>query len=142
MLTPFFFGNFFDEMFDSSFGSHSLSSAGGMLRADIRESDDGYELIVDVPGVKRENITAELKDGYLIINATIGHNSGDSSSSSGKYLRRERTVGSYRRSFYVGENISQKDITGKFEDGVLRLFVPKSAAQPKIEERKLISIEE
>lgn len=137
MLAPFVIRNIFDEVFDSSFNGHN---AGGMLRTDIKENDEGHELIVDAPGVKRENLTAELKDGYLVINATIGENN-DKSESDNKYIRRERFVGTYRRSFYVGDKLKQEDIKGKFEDGVLHLFIPKVTAPAQIEERNLIAIE-
>lgn len=139
MLTPYVFArNMFDEIFDSAFSGHNAS---GILRTDIRENDEGYELVVDIPGVKRENITAELKDGHLVINATVGEDSKDESKDSGKYLRRERFVGSFSRSFYVGNNIKQEDIKGKFEEGSLHLFIPKKTASAQIEQKNLISIE-
>jgi HSP20 family molecular chaperone IbpA len=128
----------FDEVIDSSF---SGCNADGMMRTDIKETESGHEIIVDIPGVKRENLTAELKDGYLVISATIGQSSSDDSGSDGRYIRRERYVGTYRRSFYVGENLKQEDIKGKFEDGVLHLFIPKLTVPAQEEERKYISIE-
>jgi HSP20 family molecular chaperone IbpA len=138
MLAPFVMRDIFDEVIDSSFSGYN---ADGMMRTDIKETESGHEIIVDIPGVKRENLTAELKDGYLVISATIGHSSSDDSGSDGRYIRRERYVGTYRRSFYVGENLKQEDIKGKFEDGVLHLFIPKLTAPAQEEERKYISIE-
>lgn len=138
MLTPFVFRNLFDEMLDSSFNTHS---AGAMMRTDIVEKEDGHELIIDVPGVKRENLTVELNNGYLVINATIGQNSTDEEHKKEKYVRRERFIGTYRRSFYLGEAIKQEDIKAKFEEGVLRLFVPDVKPAPQIEQSKFIPIE-
>lgn len=138
MLTPFVFSNLFDEVFDSTFNT---GSASGMMCTDIIEKEEGHELIIDVPGVKRENLTAELKDGYLVINATIGQSTDDGEKKEGRYVRRERFVGTYRRSFYVGESIKQEDIKAKFEDGVLHLFIPNVKATPQIEQKNYIAIE-
>lgn len=138
MLTPLVIKDIFDEVFDSSFSGHNST---GMMRTDIKETENEYELLVDVPGVKRENIAAELKDGYLIINATIGQQNNNENQSNGKYIRRERFVGTYKRSFYVGDRVTQEDIKAKFEDGVLHLTVPKMPANQEIEQRKMIAIE-
>lgn len=138
MLTPFVFRNLFDEVLDSSLNTHS---AGAMMRTDIVKTEDGHELIIDVPGVKRENLTVELNKGYLVINAAIGQNNTDDEQKKEKYVRRERFVGIYRRSFYVGENVKQEDIKAKFEDGVLHLFVPDVKPAPQIEQNKFIPIE-
>ena len=81
-----------------------------MMWTDIQENDQGYLLTVDLPGVKKENLAAELKDGYLCINATIGVNDNDNTDN-GKYLRRERLVGAFRRSFYVGSKMRQEDMS-------------------------------
>ena len=127
----------FEEVFDSAFSNRNL---GGMMGTDIKENDQGYELIIDLPGVSKENISAELKDGYLCISATIGHaNDGDTQNE--KYLRRERFIGSCRRSFYVGDKVTQEDIQAKFENGTLHLFVPKKPQTPQVEQKKLIAIE-
>lgn len=139
MLTPYVFArNMFDEIFDSAFSGNNASS---MMNTDIKETDQGYELMVDIPGVKREDLTAELKDGHLIISASIARDNNNESQSDGKYIRRERFTGSYSRSFYVGDKVHQEDIKGRFEDGVLHLFIPKIVNTPKIEEKKLIAIE-
>lgn len=127
----------FEEVFDSAFNSRSL---GGMMNTDIKEHDDSYELIVDLPGVAKENVSAELKDGYLCISATIGHTAGDDAKSE-KYLRRERFTGSCRRNFYVGDKITQEDIHAKFEAGTLHLTIPKKPQTSQLETKNLIAIE-
>ena len=138
MLLPYAIAkNMFEEVFDSAFSSRNL---GGMMNTDIKENDQGYELVIDMPSVSKENISAELKDGYLCISASIDHtNDGDAKSD--KYLRRERFVGSCRRSFYVGDKVTQEDIHAKFENGTLHLFIPKQTQTPQLESKNLIAIE-
>ena len=108
------------------------------MATDIREVDGGYELDVELPGYKKEDVNVELEKGNLTISASQEVNN-DEKDENGNYIRRERRCGSCRRTFYVGENISTEDIKAKFEDGVLKLVVPKE--QPKVEEKKLIEIE-
>lgn len=137
MLLPYVIAkDMFEEVFDSAFGGN----ASGLMSTDIKESDQGYELIVDMPSVTRENLSAELKDGYLRINATFGQTS-NSDAQNEKYLRRERFTGSCRRSFYVGDKVKQEDIRAKFENGTLHLFIPKQNKQEQIEQKNLIAIE-
>lgn len=139
MLTPYVIArSMFDEAFDSAFGNRVTN---GMMSTDIKETEKGYELIIDVPGVKRENVTAELKDGHLIVSATIDQKNENETENASKYLRRERLVGSFKRSFYIGNQVKQEDIKGKFEDGVLHLFIPKMTAVAQIEQKHLIDIE-
>lgn len=128
--------NLFDEIMDSSFGNHNTT---GLMNTDIRETEQGYEMAIDLPGVQKENLSAELKDGYLYISATVNR-SGNDENNKGRYLRRERFVGSMRRTFYVGDKITQEDIRAKFQDGVLCLFIPKKQ-QPALENKQLIAIE-
>lgn len=128
--------NLFDEIMDSSFGNHNTT---GLMNTDIRETDQGYEMAIDLPGVQKENLSAELKDGYLYINATVNRNTNDENSN-GRYLRRERFVGSMRRTFYVGDKVTQEDIHARFQDGVLCLFIPKKQQQV-LENKQLIAIE-
>lgn len=138
MLIPYTITkNMFDEIFDSAFNNHSTS---GMMSTDIKETEQGYELVIDLPSVKKENISAELKDGYLRISATVG-NTDNENSQNEKYLRRERFSGSYRRSFYVGDKLKQEDIRAKFEDGTLHLFLPKQTHEAEVEQKNLIAIE-
>ena len=111
-----------------------------LMLTDIKESDKGYELEMDLPGFKKEDVTGEVKDGYLIIKAST-KNSKDEKDAKGKYIRKERYEGSCNRSFYVGDAITQDDIKAKFEDGVLKITVPKKEAKPQVEEKKFIAIE-
>ncbi len=111
-----------------------------MMQTDIEEKEDGYNLSMDLAGYRKEDVKAELKDGNLIIQATK-EATDDKKDEDGKYIRRERFYGNCRRSFYVGKDVRQEDISAKFEDGVLKLFIPKKAPAPKVEENHYISIE-
>ena len=138
MLLPGIFG---EDLFDdwmTDFPFRGRSSA-GLMKTDVRETDGGYELDMDMPGVEKEDVKAELKNGYLTISATKGMNT-DEQNKEGKYIRRERYAGAMSRSFYIGENVQQEDIHAKFEDGILKLTVPKEDPK-KVEEKKYISIE-
>ncbi len=95
---------------------------------------------MNMPGVRKEDVKAELKDGYLTIGASVNKNN-DQKDQEGRYIRRERYSGSCSRSFYVGEDVKQEDIKARFEDGTLKLAVPKKEAKPAVEEKKYISIE-
>ncbi len=126
---------FFDP-FDFSLFPTETKSTSSLMKTDIKETDKGYELHVELPGFKKEDIQAEIKDGYLTVTAETHNESEDKD---GTYLRKERFSGKCSRNFYVGEEIAEDDITATFEDGVLKLFVPKQE-QPKLEEGKKISI--
>ncbi len=138
MLMPYAIAkSMFDEVFDSAFNNHNL---GGMMNTDIKENDQGYELIIDLPSVTKEDLSAELKDGYLCISASVGHTNSEDAQSE-KFLRRERFVGSCRRSFYVGDKLTQEDIRAKFENGTLHMFIPKQPQSAQPETKNLIAIE-
>lgn len=109
------------------------------MKTDIRESDAGYELDIDLPGFKKEEINAKLENGYLTISAAKGLDK-DMKDEDGKYIRRERYAGSMSRSFYVGEDITQEEVHAKFEDGILKLSIPKKDA-PAVEQKDYIAIE-
>ena len=111
-----------------------------IMRTDVKESNTGYELHIDLPGYKKEDVKAELKDGNLTITAT-SNVENDKKDENGKFIRRERFYGNCSRSFYVGEQVEQSDIKAKFEDGILKIFVPKKEAKPVVEEKKYITIE-
>ena len=111
-----------------------------MMKTDIKEHDGGFELEIDLPGYKKEDVKAELKDGYLTVTASR-NDSNEEKDENGKYIRRERFVGTCSRSFYVGEAVTEEDIKGKFENGILKIDVPKKEIEPKAEEKKYISIE-
>ena len=133
---PGFFGeNLFDDLFtdpfdmlmpvrgnDPLYGKHARNP----MKTDVRELPDTYEVDVDLPGFKKDEITVDLKNGYLTIGASKGLDK-DQSDQNGKYLRRERYAGVCSRSFYVGGNVRPEDISAKYEDGILRLSVPKAA---------------
>ena len=124
------------DLFDDLFTSNSRND---FMKCDIVEKDDKYQLSMEMPGIKKENIHMELKNGYLKIGATTTENKEDKDSQ-GKVLRKERFSGSYSRSFYVGNNISQEDIKASFDNGELTILIPKNAPA-KIEENHFIPIE-
>ena len=99
------------------------------------------ELEIDLSGFKKEEVRAELKDGYLTVSAVKDLDEDEKDKETGKYIRRERYSGSCSRSFYVGDGVKQEDIKAKFEDGTLKLFVPKEAAKSAVEQKKYITIE-
>ena len=146
MLMPSIFGeSLFDEFFDDfarpvKHAARTATPTVAVMRTDINESENGYELDIDLPGYKKEEVQAQLKDGYLTITAS-NQVKDDTKNENGKYIRRERYYGSCSRSFYVGEEIEQEDIKAKFEDGILKVSVPKKEAKPKVEENKYITIE-
>ena len=134
------FDDFFDDFAHPMRMTSRFNSTNGIMRTDVKESDAGYELDIDLPGCKKENVKAELKNGYLTINAETSQNN-DQKDENGKYIRRERYYGTCSRSFYVGEEVQQEDIKARFEDGILKVSVPKKEAKPVIEESKYIQIE-
>ncbi len=146
MLMPSIFGeNLLDDFFDFDYPRRALrtpsASANGLMKTDIKEKKDLYELHINLPGVKKEDIQAELKDGYLTISATHGA-SNDEKDEDGTYIRRERYFGTASRSFYVGEDVTQEDIKAKYTDGVLKVRIPKvDPKKPEVEEKKFIAIE-
>lgn len=148
MLRPSIFNdNLFDDFFEFPFFDDRAErklyghNAKNIMKTDIKEHNDGYELEIDLPGFHRNEIQAELKDGYLTISAAKQLNQDEKEKESGKYIRRERYTGSCQRSFYVGEDITQEDIKAEFKHGILKLFVPKKEVKPQVEERKFVSIE-
>ncbi len=143
MLMPSIFG---ETLLDGFFGFPTRENFGrssntnGLMQTDITEKDDSYEVTMNLPGFKKEDVRGELKDGYLVVSATT-NTSNDEKDSEGRYIRRERYSGSCSRSFYVGEDITQEDIRAKFEDGTLKLSIPKKEKAPAINESKYIAIE-
>ncbi len=139
MLMPSIFGeDLFDDWMNWPWSrSYNYNT---LMKTDVRDSKDGYELDIDMPGFAKEDIKAELKDGYLTISAA-SKKDNDQKDENGKYIRRERYAGSCSRSFYVGDQISQEDVKAKFENGILKLSIPKKEEKPAVEENKYISIE-
>ncbi len=147
MLVPSIFNhNFVDDMFDDFFTPRVPATAQtqvnktGLMNTDVKEYDDRYELEIDLPGYKKEDVQATLKDGYMTITAQHEENH-DEKDDDGRYIRRERYSGHCSRSFYVGEIVTEEDIQAKFVDGILKIDIPKKEAKPEIEERKTISIQ-
>ena len=134
---PFFDENAGNKIEKKLYGRHAKN----MMKTDIKEQEDGYELEMDLPGFTKDEITAELKDGYLTISASKGLDKDEQEKETGKYIRRERYAGACQRSFYVGEDITEQDIKAEFKHGILKLFVPKKVAQPKVENKKYVAIE-
>lgn len=127
--------NIFDDLFNAPFFTRNEPN---MMKTDIKEHDGGYELAVDLPGIKKEDIKAELNDGYLTITAE-NNSSKDEKDEKGKYICRERYTGSYSRSFYVGDGLTEQDIKAKFENGTLTLAIPKKEVLPE-KQNKYIAI--
>ena len=125
----------FDDMERKLYGR----KANRMMKTDIREKDDNYEVSVDLPGFKKEEITVELDNGYLTISAAKGLDKDENKK--GKLIRQERYAGSMTRSFYIGDNVEKGDIDATYRHGVLTLTVPKKALEKKIPEKNLIAIE-
>ena len=114
-------------------------NASHIMKTDVHENEDGYELDIDLPGFKKDDIKLSLENGYLFISANKEHEN-DEKNEKGKVIRKERYSGSMQRSFYVGDAIEEGDVKAKFEDGVLKLSVPKKDTD-KVPEKKYISIE-
>ena len=141
MLSKRFGENLFDEMFDDPFELMPMFSrhnplygkhAQALMKTDVREKDNSYELDIDLPGFKKDEIQAQISDGYLTISASKGLDK-DQKDDKGRYIRRERYCGECSRSFYIGDGITEKDVSAKFEDGILKLSIPKkeTKALPK-----------
>ena len=148
MMLPTIFGeNLFDDFMDDAFernffggrnplyGKHSKN----LMKTDVKETETGYELDIDLPGFKKDEISAHLEDGYLTVSAAKGVDK-DEKDNEGRYIRRERYSGSMTRSFYVGNAVTEEDIKAKYEGGILSLSIPKKD-QKAVEAKKYIAIE-
>ena len=118
------------------FGKRSAN----VMKTDVRETENGYDVFVDLPGFKKEDVKLELKNGYLTIEANRSEDL-DEKNSEGRYIRQERCTGSCARSFYVGESLKPEDVTAKFENGILELHLPKADAKKLPENNNLIEIQ-
>ena len=152
MLMPSVFGeNLFDDFFNGFpfyddremrntekklYGKH----AGNVMKTDIKESDEGYKLMIDLPGFTKDEVQVTLKDGYLTISAEKGLDKDEQEKDTGRYIRRERYSGACSRSFYVGEAVTEEDIKANFQHGILTLNVPKKDAKA-VNAKKIIAIE-
>ncbi|MBQ9612513.1 MAG: Hsp20/alpha crystallin family protein [Lachnospiraceae bacterium] len=124
----------FNRMDRKLYGRH----ADRMMKTDVRDHDDHYEVDIDLPGFKKEDINLQLENGYLTVSATKSHE--DEKNKHGKLIRQERFSGSMQRTFYVGDKLTEEDIKAKFEHGVLNLEIPKKE-KVQIPEKKTIMIE-
>lgn len=148
MMFPSVFGeNLFDDWMDFSFpeipdvdktlyGKHAKN----MMKTDVKETEKGYEVAVDLPGFKKDEIKMELENGYLTISAAKGLDKDETDKETGKYIRRERYAGNLSRSFYIGD-VKQEDVKAAFKNGILSISVPKEDKKAK-EEKKYITIGE
>ena len=153
MLMPSIFGEdmfddfmrdlpFFDDR-DEKRAERKLYGRRGknLMKTDVKETDQGYELEMDLPGFAKDEIRVSLENGYMTISAAKGLDQDEKEKDSGRYIRRERYAGACQRSFYIGEDITEEDIKGEFKHGILKLFVPKKEAKPTVEQKKFITIE-
>lgn len=134
------FGDVFGDPFPMMPAMHGHGSIFGrhgrnLMKADVRELENSYELDVDLPGFKKDQVDVELEDGYMTICAAKGE--GHEEEKRGQYIRRERCVGECCRTFYVGKGLEPKDICAKFEDGILRISFPKAPSEKEPECRKV-----
>ena len=152
MMMPRIFGeNLFDDfMNDFAFPDFTDSAniekalygkhAKNIMKTDVKDTENGYEVDIDLPGFKKDEITMKLENGTLTVSAAKGLDK-DEEQKDKKYVRRERYAGAMSRSFYVGKDITEKDIHGKYENGILMLDIPKKAPEKKVEEKKFVTIE-
>ena len=147
MLMPSIFGeSLFDDWFDDFDRQMQHMdrrlygrNANREMKTDVREKEDGYEIDMDLPGFKKDQVELTLENGYLTVTANKGFDK-DEKDKQGRMIRQERYAGSMQRSFYVGDNMTEEDVKARFEDGVLHLNLPKKDAR-KIPEKKTICIE-
>ena len=139
MLPSIFGENLFDDFFDDAFDKHFFNMknplygkhAKNLMKTDVRETENSYELDVDLPGFKKDEVNVDLKDGYLTISAAKGVDK-DQQDKAGKYIRQERYAGACSRSFYVGWDVEPDEISAKFESGILQISVPKETRKPEV----------
>ena len=148
MMMPSVFGeSLFDDLMDFPFEKEFFGRrnplygkhADHIMKTDIKELDAAYEMDIDLPGFKKEDVSAKLENGYLTIRAAKGVDK-DEKNDKGVYIRRERYAGQCARTFYVGEDVKQEDIKAKFEDGILKVTIPK-VEHKAVEAKKYIAIE-
>ena len=145
MLPAIFGENLFDEMFDDMMRPmHSMEKAlygkhaRAIMKTDVRETDNSYEVDIDLPGFKKDEVNVQLEDGYLTVTAETKQETEDKK---GTYVRQERFSGKCSRTFYVGDDIEEGDIKAKFDNGTLQIDVPKKVAKPEPETSRSISID-
>ena len=145
MLMPSIFGeNLFDDFFDDFARPYKVTTGytqpANIMKTDVKETENAYEIDIDLPGFKKDEIQMELKDGVLTVSAAKGLDK-DEEDKKGNYIRKERYAGSMSRSFYVGKHVTVEDVHPKYENGILSFSVPKEEAKPVEEKKHYISIE-
>ena len=136
-MMNFDFDKEFERMGRPLYGKHAQN----MMKTDVKQTENGYDVAVDLPGCKKEDVQMELNDGYLTIQAVRSH-SNDEKDNNGRYIRRETFSGTCARSFYVGDAVKKEDIHAKFEDGILHIQLPAPQQQKALPENpNLIEIE-
>ena len=146
MLPSIFGENLFDDFFSDPFEMMMPQSrnplygkhAKNLMKTDVRETENSFEVDMDLPGFKKDEVNLELKDGYLTVSADKALDK-DKKDNEGRYIRQERWSGSCSRSFYVGDAVTEQDISAKFENGTLKLTVPKKESLPE-KQNKYIAI--
>ena len=154
MLLPSIFGeNLFEDFFDfpefpdfekierqmgrKLYGRHAKN----LMKVDVKDKGSEYEMIIDLPGFKKDEISAELQNGYLTISASKGLDQEEQEKDTGRYIRRERYAGTCQRSFFIGQGIRQEDIKAEFRHGILKLLIPKKAPEIEQKNNRYIAIE-
>ena len=127
----------FDDMFSDPFFTGTENK---VMKTDIKEKKDKYEIEMDLPGYEKDDIKIEIQDGYLTVHAKVNKNEDEKED--GKYVRKERYNGECSRSFYVGDNVKEEDIKAKFKNGTLKLEVAKKDEQKELPDKKYIQIDE
>ena len=140
MFSDLFDDPFFEGWRNTDNGSAAAAMPTNMMSTDVRETDKAYDVDIDMPGFKKDDIKLELNNGYLTVSAHKDEDTGDKDKD-GKWLRRERYVGTCSRSFYVGEDVKESDIHASYKNGTLCIQVPKMQAQPQVESKHQIAIE-
>ncbi|MBR3361753.1 MAG: Hsp20/alpha crystallin family protein [Lachnospiraceae bacterium] len=132
--------NFFDDFFKSPFlGAVEQVGGSRLMKTDVKEVEDAFEIIMDLPGVEKEDIQIELKDGYLTVTASKTTQFSESGENC-RYIRKERFEGSAKRSFFVGDFANEDNIRASYNNGVLKLTIPKEP-EPEPEQPKRINID-
>ena len=132
--------NFFDDFFKSPFlGAVEQVGGSRLMKTDVKEVEDAFEIIMDLPGVEKEDIQIELKEGYLTVSASKTTQFSESGENC-RYIRKERFEGSAKRSFYVGDFAHEDNIRASYNNGVLKLTIPKEP-EPEPEQPKRINID-
>ena len=146
LMNDTMFSDLFDDPFFEGWRNMDRAAAcdpnmsAGMMSTDVRETDKGYMVDIDMPGFKKDDISLDLQNGYLTVSAHR-NSSHEDKDDNGRWLRRERYAGSCSRSFYVGEDVKDSDIHASYKDGTLGLEMPKPEAQQQVETKHQIAIE-